>query len=294
MTEMTYMVIEECHGPYPVSAATMVLGVSRSGYYRWLHSEGDVPVASSDMLLREEIQRVAVEYPRYGYRRISAELRNNGLFAPPKRVLRLMRMDNLLCARKRFKTRTTDSDHGEKVYPNLAKGMSLSGVNQLWVSDITYIRLEREFVYLAVVIDVFSRRCVGWELDRRIDTGLALSALRKALKTREMDDLAGLVHHSDQGVQYASREYVECLQEHDILVSMSRRGNPYDNAFAESFMKTLKYEEVYLKEYDTFKEAWENIDHFIDQVYNQKRLHSGIGYRSPVEFEKTLNINIVA
>jgi transposase InsO family protein len=296
MIVMTYMVIEECHGPFPVSAATMALGVSRSGYYRWLHSKEDVPVAGGDMLLREEIQRVAVEYPRYGYRRIAAELRNQGLCAPPKRVLRLMRMDNLLCARKQYRLCTTDSSHGEKVYPNLARGMSLSGVNQLWVADITYIRLEREFVYLAMVLDVFSRRCVGWELDRRIDTGLALSALRKALKARARDGvgLAGLVHHSDQGVQYASKEYVECLQEHGILISMSRRGNPYDNAYAESFMKTLKYEEVYLKEYDTFKEAWENIEHFIDQVYNLKRLHSGIGYQSPMEFEKTLNINIVA
>ena len=293
MTEMTYMVIEECHGLFPVSSATAALGVSRSGYYRWLHM-GRVEEAGGSVLLREEIQRVAVEYPCYGYRRIAAELRNHGTLVSSKKVLRLMRMDNLLCARKRFRLCTTDSCHGEKVYPNLARGMRVSGVNQLWVADITYIRLEREFVYLAVVVDVFSRRCVGWELDRRIDTGLALDALRKALRTRADTGLAGLIHHSDQGVQYASREYVEYLQMHGIQISMSRRGNPYDNAYAESFFKTLKYEEVYVKEYDTFKEAREDIEHFIDQVYNLKRLHSGIGYRSPMEFEKTLNLNTVA
>lgn len=290
------MVIEECSGRYPVASATEAFHVSRSGYYRWRHGRGrsDVPAASADMLLREEMQRVAVEYPRYGYRRIAAELRNRGFHVGNKKALRLMRLDNLLCAKKQFRLCTTDSCHGEKVYANLARDMVVTRVNQLWVADITYIRLEREFVYLAVVVDVFSRRCIGWELDRHIDTRLALNALQMALEARHGDCLSGLVHHSDQGVQYASRDYVECLQRHGILVSMSRRGNPYDNAYAESFIKTLKYEEVYLNEYDKLKEAWENIEHFIEQVYNRKRLHSSIGYRSPVEFEKTLNINTVA
>ncbi len=170
--------------------------------------------------------------------------------------------------------------------------MRITGINQLWVADITYIQLLKEFIYLAVVIDVFSRRCIGWELSRHIDTGLTLNALRKAFRTRNSDDLKGLVHHSDQGVQYASREYVDCFKERGILVSMSRTGNPYDNAFAESFIKTLKCEEVYLNEYGTFNDALENIDNFIEEVYNSKRLHSSIGYKSPVDFEKTLSLNI--
>jgi putative transposase len=289
---MKYLAIKECHGPYPVFSAAALLGVSRSGYYRWLRSGSDA--CSEDMLLREEMQRVAVEFQGYGYRRIAAELCRRGFSVSSKKVLRLMRLDNLLCVRKRFRPCTTDSCHGEKVYENLAGDMTVEGVNRLWVADITYIRLLTEFVYLAIVVDVFSRRCIGWELDRHIDTRLVLDALRKALETRRGVCLRGLVHHSDQGVQYASREYVECLQEHGIRISMSRRGNPYDNAFAESFIKTLKYEEVYLNEYDTIKEARKNIERFIEQVYNLKRLHSGIGYRSPVEFEKSLNLNIVS
>jgi putative transposase len=284
------MAIEEFHGQCPVSSATRLLRVSRSGYYRW-HKKG-VPGAS-DVQLRGEMQQVAVEFSGYGYRRIAAELRRRGYRVSCKKVLRLMREDNLLCVRKRFRVCTTDSSHCEKVFENLVRDMVLTGVNQLWVADITYIQLEREFVYLAVIIDVYSRRCIGWELDRHIDTRLALSALRKALENRKDAGLTGLVHHSDQGVQYASHEYVECLREHDIRVSMSRRGNPYDNAYAESFIKTLKYEEVLLNEYYNLKDARMNIGRFIDQVYNLKRLHSGIGYRSPIEFEQSLHINTV-
>lgn len=293
---MKCMVIRDCQGLVSVSRASVLLGVSRSGYYKWLHNNGKAMSdrAGSDMLVRGEIQRIAVEYTGYGYRRIRAELGRRGLRCGLKKVLRFMREDNLLCVKKRFRLCTTDSNHGEKVYLNLAGDMEVTGLNQLWVADITYIQLSREFVYLAVIIDVYSRRCVGWELGRHIDTQLTLKALHNALKTRENDCLTGLVHHSDQGVQYASHEYVDCLVEHGIRVSMSRRGNPYDNAFAESFMKTLKYEEVYMNEYDTFKDALKNIERFIEEVYNQKRLHSSIGYRSPVEFEKTLNINIGA
>ncbi len=287
------MSVLECRGRVPVRMAADLLRVSKSGYYNWMHNRAKKPREESDLLLREEIQRIALDYPRYGYRRVTAELGRRGFRAGAGKVLRLMRRDNLLCVRKRYRLCTTDSDHGMPVYENLARDLSVTGINQLWVADITYIHLPREFVYLAAVVDVYSRRCVGWELSRRIDTQLTLGALHKALKTRGAG-LEGLVHHSDQGVQYASREYVECLEEHGIRVSMSRRGNPYDNAYAESFMKTLKYEEVYLNEYETFKEAMENIEQFIDEVYNQKRLHSSIGYKSPVEYEKILNTNIVA
>ncbi len=287
------MCVLECRGRVSVSRAVRSLGVSRSGYYDWLNRDEAKPGEGSDLLLREEIQRIVLDYPRYGYRRVAVELGNRGFRAGEKKVLRLMRMDNLLCVRKRYRLCTTDSNHGMPVYDNLARGLRVTGLNQLWVSDITYIRLPREFVYLAAVLDVYSRRCLGWELGRIIDTRLVLGALRKALETRG-PGLEGLVHHSDQGVQYASREYVECLKEHGIRVSMSRRGNPYDNAYAESFMKTLKYEEVYLNEYETYREALENIERFIDEVYNQKRLHSSIGYKSPIEYEKRLNANIVS
>lgn len=205
-----------------------------------------------------------------------------------------MKEDNLLCVKKRFKLQTTDSNHGEKIYPNLARYLKITGINQLWVADITYIQLSKEFVFLAVIIDVFSRRCIGWELSRHIDTDLTLNALRNAFRTRKGNDLNILIHHSDQGVQYASKEHVDCLKRHGILVSMSRKGNPYDNAFAESFIKTLKCEEVYLNEYGTFNDALTNIDRFIEEVYNSKRLHSSIGYKSPINFEKTLTLNIVA
>jgi len=281
----------ECRGRLPVSRAVELLGVSKSGYYDWFNRDAEPRM--SDLLLREEVQRIALDYPRYGYRRVAVELGRRGYRVGLKKVYGLMRQDNLLCVRKRYRICTTDSNHDERVYENLAKGLRVTGINQLWVADITYIQLSREYVYLAVVVDAYSRRCIGWELGRNIDTRLALGALQKALETRACR-LDGLVHHSDQGVQYASREYVECLAEHGIRVSMSRRGNPYDNAFAESFMKTLKYEEVYLNEYQTFKDALENIERFIDEVYNQKRLHSSIGYRSPIEYEKTLNTNIVA
>ena len=201
---------------------------------------------------------------------------------------------NLLCIRKKFKPVTTNSNHKLQVYPNLAKKMTLTEINQLWVADITYVQLVREFIYLAVIIDVFSRKCIGWELDRSIDTQLTLNALHRALKNRWSKGLKGLVHHSDQGVQYASQAYVDCLRDHSIQISMSRRGNPYDNAFAESFIKTLKYEEIYLKEYDTFGEAYKNIENFIEEVYNKKRLHSSIGYLPPDEFERAISLNTLA
>jgi transposase InsO family protein len=201
----------------------------------------------------------------------------------PKRVLRLMRADNLLCLRRKSFVRTTDSEHGWPVYANLAAQMEPTACNQLWVADITYIRLLRQFVYLAVVLDAWSRRVVGWALGRTLEAELALTALRMAIAERSPE--SGLVHHSDRGVQYACGAYRELLEAHHIRGSMSRKGNPYDNAFAESFMKTLKYEEVYRNEYRDLGEAVAAMQEFIDRVYNHKRLHSALGYRAPAEFE---------
>ena len=197
-----------------------------------------------------------------------------------------MREDNLLCLRKRSFIRTTDSRHSLAVYPNLVPELTLTSINQLWVADITYIRLLREFVYLAVIIDAFSRRCIGWALEHYLEAELAIEALRQALAARQIGP--GLVHHSDQGVQYASSAYTELLKKRGIRISMSRKGNAYDNAKAESFIKTLKYEEVYLFEYETIAEARCRIGHFLEEVYNQKRLHSALGYVPPAEFEEQL------
>ena len=255
--------------------------ISRAGYYRFIQ-----PVAerAEEMKLRDAIQKLAVEMPAYGYRRITAALRRGGWVVNHKRVLRLMRADNLLCLRNRAFVRTTDSDHQLRVYPNLARDLKVSGLNQLWVADITYIRLVLEFVYLAVILDACSRRVIGWALGRTLEAKLALEALRMAIARGRV--APGLVHHSDQGVQYASGDYTELLTEHGILISMSRRGNPYDNAQAESFMKTLKYEEVYRTEYLDFADGRRRIGKFIESVYNQKRLHSALGYLPPVEFEQ--------
>jgi transposase InsO family protein len=214
---------------------------------------------------------------------MTAELRKRGFAVNHKRVLRMMRQDNLLCVRRRKFIVTTDSRHHLPVYPSLAGQMVPNAVNQLWVADITYIRLQVEFVYLAVVLDAFSRRVIGWALGRTLEAELALSALRMALQERNPQ--AGLVHHSDRGVQYASREYTGLLKQYQAQISMSRKGNPYDNAACESFMKTLKYEEVYRNEYRDFHEARTSIREFLEQVYNQKRLHSALGYLPPTEFE---------
>ena len=289
------MIISDSLDSIAVSRAAELLDVSRSGFYKWFQRSLIVDNdQNSEIQIREQIQNIVIEFPGYGYRRVTIELQNRGYSVKEKIVRKFMKEDNLLCVKKRFKLRTTDSNHGEKIYPNLARDLKITGINQLWVADITYIQLSKEFVYLAVIIDVFSRRCIGWELSRHIDTELTLDALRKAFKTRKGDDLKGLIHHSDQGVQYASKEYVDCLKRHGIQISMSRTGNPYDNAFAESFIKSLKCEEVYLNEYGTFNDALANIDRFIEEVYNSKRLHSSIGYKSPINFEEALTLNIVA
>jgi transposase InsO family protein len=239
--------------------------------------------------LRSEMQKIALQWPAYGYRRIHRELLRRGWKVNHKRVLRLMRVDNLLCLRKRKFILTTDSKHKLPIYPNLAQDMVLTGINQLWVADITYVRLQVEFVFLAVLLDAFSRSCVGWALQRSLETTLVLEALRMALKQRR--PRPGLVHHSDRGVQYAANDYTDQLEAHGIRISMSRRGNVYDNALAESFIKTLKYEEVYRTEYHNLEEAKASMQQFLEKVYNQKRLHSALGYRSPREFEKSLSVS---
>lgn len=280
------MMIEEAS--IPVSRACKGLGISRSRYYKRRNG-----TAGLDQPVRGAIQQIALEFPYYGYRRITRELHRKGRRINHKKVLRIMKEDNLLCVRKKFRITTTNSDHGLPVFPNLAKGIVVTKPNQLWVADITYIQLQREFIYLAAIIDIFSRKCIGWDLGRRIDAVLAMNALTMAISERKLLGFDKLVHHSDQGVQYASHGYVDLLAKQGIKVSMSRRGNPYDNAFAESFMKTLKAEEVYMNEYRTFDEAYANIKEFIEEVYNSKRLHSSIGYVPPDEFEAAvLNRNV--
>jgi putative transposase len=237
------------------------------------------------MDLRSQIQEIALRWPAYGYRRVHAELVRQGWKVNHKRVLRLMRADNLLCLRRRkFLVCTTDSNHGLPIYPNLAKQLLLTGIDQLWIADITYIRLQIEFVYLAVLLDAFSRRCIGWALQRTLEAAVALEALRMALRQRK--PRPGLVHHSDRGVQYASRDYTGQLEQHGIRISMSRTAMPYDNAQAESFIKTLKYEEIYRTEYRNLEEAKASIGEFLEKIYNQQRLHSALGYRPPLEFER--------
>jgi putative transposase len=239
------------------------------------------------MEVRSQMQRIALRWPAYGYRRVHAELLRQGWTINHKRVLRLLRADNLLCVRRRkFMFGTTDSRHGLPIYPNLAASMVLTSIDQLWVADITYIRLQWEFVYLAVLLDAFSRRCLGWALQRSLESALVLEALRMALTRRR--PRPGLVHHSDRGVQYASLDYTAQLEQHGIRISMSRLATPYDNAQAESFIKTLKYEEVYRSDYRHLEEAKASIGEFLEKIYNQERLHSALGYRPPLEFEQSL------
>ena len=257
--------------------------VSRAGFYRYLQQSTPV---QADLLLRARLQELAVEHRRLrGYRLLSRKLQLEGHVVNHKRVLRLMREYNLLCLRRTKYVFTTDSRHVLPIYPNLARRVALTALNQLWVADITYIRLRNEFVYLAVVLDAYSRRVIGWELGRSLQVELAIGALQMALNGRNWK--AGeLIHHSDQGVQYAALEYTQILKQREILISMSRRGNPYDNACAERFMRTLKEEEVYGRDYQDLEDARSRIGEFLEQAYNRQRLHSALRYLTPEEFER--------
>jgi len=264
--------------------------VSRAGFYRSLQAQQPV---QEEMEVRCAIQQIVLAHRRrYGYRRVTAELRRQGLLVNHKRVGRLMREDNLLAVQPRAFVVTTDSQHEFQVHLNLAKRMKLTGLNQLWVADITYIRLRTEFVYLAVILDAFSRKVVGWELERTLATRLTKAALEKAIASRQAPP--GLVHHSDRGVQYASDEYVQTLQANQMIPSMSRPANPYDNASCESFMKTLKREEIYANTYVDLEHLRTNIETFIEQYYNRCRLHSALGYQSPDEFEQQLDSTVAS
>jgi putative transposase len=257
-----------------------LFSVSRSWYREYPSPEEK---ATRGVELRDAIERIVLEFPGYGYRRVTKELHRRGWTVNHKRVLRVMRRESLLCQIKRRFKLTTDSVHSFGSYPNLIKDATFDQPDQGWVADITYVRLPTTFCYLASILDDFSRYCVGWRLSRWIDTRLTLSALEMALVSRR--PTPGLIHHSDQGVQYASGDYVTRLEEAGARISMAAIGNPYENAKAESFFRTLKMEEVYIKDYRSFEEAQRNVGEFIEEVYNRKRLHSSLGYLPPIEFE---------
>ena len=271
----------QSQGGLSIQRMCELAGVSRASFYRnWEEQEPTV----AEMALRDAVQRAALAHRHYGYRRILVLIQREGFMVGAKKVRRLMRQDNLLAIRQRKFVVTTDSDHTFQVHPNLAQHLQVTELNQLWVADLTYVRLEREFVYLALVLDAHSRRVIGWALDRTMDTGLTLAALDKALANRQPKP--GLVHHSDRGSQYASAEYVDRLEACGAVLSMSRPGRPWENGRCESFIKTLKQEELDARPYRTLEELAQHLEEFIEQVYNRVRLHSALAYQSPLEFER--------
>ncbi len=271
-------------GSLSIEHMCKLAGVSRASFYRSLRDQQPV---EEEMEVRSAIQQIVLEHRRrYGHRRVAEELRRRGMRVNRKRVLRMMRGDNLLAVQPRAFVVTTNSDHGLEVYLNLAGRMKLTGINQLWVADITYIRLKAEFVYLAVILDGHSRKVVGWALERTLASRLAVAALERAIADRQPSP--GLVHHSDRGIQYAGAEYTAMLKKHGMIPSMSRPANPYDNASCESLIKTLKREEIYANQYNNLEHLRANIAEFIEQYYNRQRLHSALGYRPPEEFERQI------
>jgi transposase InsO family protein len=263
----------------PLSQLCAMFGVNRAWYYQAQHRAEQDP----DVALRDQIEQIVLDFPGYGYRRVTKHLQRAGTIVNHKHVLGLMREESLLCQLKRRWIATTNSAHSNRIYPNLIRDLVVDHLNQLWIADITYICLPKQFVYLATILDACSRKCIGWHLSRTIDTDLALAALEMALRHRQVRP--GLIHHSDRGVQYTSSAYLARLEAAGIQISMAGKGNPYENAQAERFFRTLKHEEVYLKAYHTFQEAYANIAAFIDEVYNTKRLHSSVGDVPPAEFE---------
>lgn len=258
------------------------MGIARSTFYYQAKNK-----VEEDKSLVNRIEKIILEFAKYGYRRITKHLHREGIKVNHKRVQRLLQENDLSCKTKKKFICTTDSNHSLKTYPNLLKNLIITRLNQVWVSDITYIRFLKGFVYLAVILDSFSRKVVGYAISKSINGDLALAALKMAVKKRK--PIPGCIHHSDRGIQYATIKYIDYLKLNDFQISMSRKGNPYDNAKAESFMKTIKTEKIYLSEYDTYEDLLANISEFIEIVYNKKRLHSALGYLPPNEFEQNFH-----